>query len=383
MTITDQFHSTPSIALDANGYIHVFGPMHNSNMDYWKSILPLDVSAGFSRRDAAADGLWLGVFHSGHHWITYPYVFYDNQLNPWVAFRSRAGTSGWTPGTQCAQLAKFNSLTNRWEPKGGNSNPDFSDIPGNPDPKPNCFAWSEYSQDGSNGYQAWYVKPFIDRHNRLHYSFRHVRDTGSTSWGQDLFYIYSDDEGASWATADGDAVAGNPVAVVDLNSKPRVWWADGPTGNNDIYGAHSGVSNGRPVVGYERRQNGEGPTTTQFAIFEDGVWTQTDTGISAFPGRLLIDSHDVWILLAGRYVHESANNGRTWKTHDTGLIASAQNANYDVRHFKRSNKIRFVATPKGDSGSKRLMIAELVYENWAPPEPVTKVPKPPEDLIAN
>ena len=53
MTKADRSHATPSIALDRNGYIHVFGPMHNTDMDYWRSVLPFDITAGFARRKAA------------------------------------------------------------------------------------------------------------------------------------------------------------------------------------------------------------------------------------------------------------------------------------------------------------------------------------------
>ena len=367
MTKADRYHATPSIALDRNGYIHVFGPMHNTDMDYWRSVLPFDITAGFARRNATADGLWTGVVQAGHRWITYPYVFYDNDLNPWVAFRSRAGTRGWKPGTQCAQLARYNSAAGRWEAMGGRSNPDYAGIPGGPNPKPKCFAWSAYSQDGANGYQAWNVKPSFDKDNRLHYPIRHVRDTGSTSWAQDLLYIYSDDGGRTWSTADGERIHSDPVSLTDLDSRRPTWWASGPTGKNSLYGAHAAGSNGRPVVGYQRRRDGEKHSTTEFAIYEDGAWRQHDTGLSAFPGRLLVDSNNVWILLAGGSVHVSEDDGESWVTHEHAMPADGQHANYDVRYFKQTNKVRFVATPTVDSGAKPVRIIEFVHESWAPP----------------
>ena len=368
MSSADRYHSTPSIALDRNGYIHIFGPMHNSDMDYWRSILPYDVSAGFARRDAKSDGLWIGVAQAGHHWITYPYVFYDNDSNPWVAFRSRVASVGWSPGTQCGQLARYDSARGRWEAIGGNANPEYSGIPGSPDPKPKCFVWSAYSQDGSNGYQAWNVKPSFDKSNRLHYPIRHVRDTGSTSWGQDLLYMYSDDSGQNWSTADGKRIRSDPVTISNIGLKNSSLWAGGPTGKSDIYGAHAGSSEGRPVVGYQQKQQEGESSTTKFAIYQGGEWNHHDTGLRAFPGRLLIDTNNVWLLLAGWAIHVSRDDGKTWVTNEHGFPAVGQHANYDVRHFKRTNKIRFVATTSSDSGTKIARIIEFVHEGWAPPE---------------
>ena len=363
----DRYHATPSIALDANGFIHVFGPMHNSNMDYLRSNLPYSVSGGFTRRDASSDGLQLGVVQSGHRWITYPYVFYDNEFEPWIAYRARAGTKGWLPGTQCAQLARFDSDRRRWDPKGGNSNPDYAPIPGSPRQRAPCFAWSVYSQDGKNGYQAWNVKPHFDDLGRLHYPVRHVRATGSTSWGQDLFYLRSDDGGATWTTADGEDVPANPVVISNLDGRSPAWWADGPTGGNTMYGAYASSSGGRPIVGYQKRTGDDDVGMTMLAVFDDGEWARTETGISAFPGRLLVDSNDHWTLVGGREIHVSTDQGQSWRTYVSPVPSAGQNANVDIRYFKKTNRVRFVASPTVSSGSKLVAIVEFVHDDLIPP----------------
>lgn len=377
----DQYHSIPSIAIDRDGYLHVFGPMHHTDMDYLKSNKPFEVKAGFTRQDAAAKGLWLGVDGwlgtEKHKWISYPYTFYDNFDNPWVSYRSRVGTAGWVPGEMSAQLARYDTKSGKWQALGGNTNAQYKGIPGDPNPKPPCFVWSRHSADSKTGYQGFASKPFIDYGGRLHYVLKHVRDTGSTSWSQEMLYFYSDDLGESWRLADGRRIADKPITVIA--DHPSVLWARGPTGYNDLYGGFPASSKGEAVVGYHSKTKGEAPHTMRFSIYHDGRWTEHDTGLSAFPGRLLIDSHDVWYLLAGREVHVSIDRGKTWKTHDIGIPGSGQNANFDVRYFKKTNKIRFVAAPSGGNGAKTIKIVEFVSDAWQPAAP-SKLPRSPQGV---
>ena len=162
-----------------------------------------------------------------------------------------------------------------------------------------------------------------------------------------------------------------------IGNHPSVLWAHGPTDDNNMYGGHSARSQGRPVVGYE---NNVGGSSTVFAMYENDSWTEYEAGVSAFPGRLLIDTHNVWYFLGGREVHVSTDNGRTWETHDSGLPASGQNANFDVRYFKKTNKLRFVAATGGGSGSKTLKIVEFVHDASLPPDDGMDIPSPPTNL---
>lgn len=381
--VVDPGHTVPTIALDREGYIHVFGPMHHTEMDYLKSNRPYDVTGGFTRQNAEQKGLWLGITHKDRKHITYPFAFYDNELNPWVTFRSRAGSSGWEPGTNCAQLAMYDVRDDSWHPVGGNSNSEFTGIPGDPSPKPNCMIWSDSSEDGAgSGYQAFYAHPSFDKNGRLHYALRHVRDTGSNSWGQDLLYMYSDDNGRAWNYANGVRVPSDPVVIV--KDKPAVMWAHGPTGGNHMYGAYPGSANGMPVVGYASREgNSDGSSTARIATFANGRWTERDLGFSAFPGRLLIDSNNVWYIVTGRNIWVSIDDGASWDRFSTGYAGSPANANFDGRYFKQTNKLRFAATI--DHGDYiRVNIVEFVSPYWSPPEPIDvgSVPLPPSDFYA-
>ncbi|MFQ5559461.1 MAG: BNR-4 repeat-containing protein [Nitrospinota bacterium] len=385
----DQYHSVPSIAIDLKGFIHVFGPMHNTAMDYLVSKKTYDVASGFDRPNAASQGFHLGIKlnATNKESITYPKVFYDDDYNPWVAYRLRVGSSGWGPGSQAAGLARYNTAAGSWEAIGGNTNPLFSP-PGGVSADTKCFLWSFFVADpnatnGWQGYQAHAAKPYFDN-GRLHYAFKHNRDSGDTGWAQDLLYFYSDDGGKTWKTADGVSVAGSPVSI--KNTPSAVMTVNVPNGVSNTGDGFSATSKGRPVVGYYHYYKGQ-PHSVRFAVFEKGDWKITVTSLYAMPGRLLIDSNNVWYMVAGADIYSSTTDGVSWKRYSSGLSADGFNANVDLRYFKKTNKIRYTAHPQNKSGTTAVKIIEFVSDEWAPSSdtpPVTDklAPAAPTNLIS-
>lgn len=362
----DQYHTTPSIGVDPKGYLHVFGPMYQTDMDYLRSVEPHTGVGGFARQHPEHSGLWVGTGSSGRKWISYPYVFYDPDGRMWVAYRARSGTLGWLPGSLNGQLARYNEVQQRWAPLGGNSNPQYTDVPGDPQPTAQCFAWTPHSSDGVAGHQRFAARPFIDHHGRLHYVFEHERDTDSASWHQDMLYAYSDDAGHTWHHADGSNLEAAPI-VVPKEAVGGPMWAQEPTGGNNLYGGYVGRrgTDGAPVVAYNRRSGSSGTGTTRFAVYEEGGWIEHDTGEDWFPGRLLIDRHNVWTFVAGRRLYVSVDNGASWTPYDSGIAqADGENANVDTRYFVRSGKIRFVAKTIGET---TVRIVEFISEAWRHP----------------
>lgn len=378
---TDQYHHTPSIGIDPLGRVHVFGPMHWRDMDYRISILPFSVSS-FTRFDPEPVGLNTGGGQGGYpnfngttDAITYAYVTYDNDFNIWVSYRARVGNGyGNFGGVESGNFGKYNTTLGKWQMLGGNSNPNYAPA-GGVDPKPDAFIWSEHHGSTSGSYQSHTAKPFIDASGRIHFAFKHDRDTAAGGWSQDVLYFYSDDNGNTWKTADGATVADSPITIIGTPSD--VMTPNVPSGTNSISEAWSASSLGRPVVAWSDRSAGN---NTYFAVFENGQWNISKPSQFSTFNRLLIDTNNVWYILNGQYIYSSTNNGNSWKTYNSGISsANALNQSVDIRYFKKTNKIRYVAMPSGTS-TKTVQIVEFVSDEWAPPDgsPPPAPPEPPE-----
>lgn len=162
----------------------------------------------------------------------------------------------------------------------------------------------------------------------------------------DVYYLESDDFGATWKTA-----AGTPVALpVETRENPALVFRYGDKGLNAYIKGVRFDSAGRPLVlyivskGYEAGPE-NGPRTWHVARWTGSEWRDVDTGIVSGNnydfGVLYVDSDTDWTLLGATELGPQAYNPggelAAWRTRDAGatwhkerqLTAnSARNHNY-------------------------------------------------------
>lgn len=200
-TSLDPYHSVPSVGIDRDGYIHVFGPMHWTDMDYLISNSPGNITSGFTRQVPEDRNMHLGggrvggapTYDGTRDSITYPYVMYDNNFDMWLSYRMRVGNlyEDNVGGTQAGAFGKFNMSTRLWEFLGGNTNPAYAPS-GDASPKADAFIWSEHSPENHGSYQFHTAKPFIDKNGRIHHTVKHDRRPAPAGgWAQDILYFSS------------------------------------------------------------------------------------------------------------------------------------------------------------------------------------------------
>ncbi len=368
-------HHMLAIALDKNGRIHVFGPVHQDPMEYWVSDALYSVTGGFTKQTATNNimrGLHVGTTKSnGDNAITYPYTFYDTNDNPYVGFRFRVSPDGFQRQAQAAQLSRYNSATDLWEQIGGNTNVDYDPTVAItfPDPKIPAFMWSTQTSSNAlnDAYQAWGDRQWTDSTGRIHFAMKHFdggTDAPCGGWGTDVVYFYSDDLGVTWRTADGTAVTDEPIVVP--GSHDASMYVVGPAGSPkcDYHGVTAGRgSDGNPVVGYESR---DGAATYRFSKWNGTSWDETNTGFSANSADLLISSDGgLWYLNIGNgFIRVSDDNGATWTQQFHNLGNAQRGSRTDGRHFLKTNKLRFAIRP---NAGNTVTFVEYVDTAWVAP----------------
>jgi hypothetical protein len=345
----DRYHNLPSIAVDRDGFIHAFGPMHHYKWHYRVSDQPGDISAfhdGQSTGRALPRGVDGTYQDCGPDWITYPNAVKDGDGDIYVSFRMRVSGGSWDAGDMSGNLARYDVRQKRWTALGGASY-EYSKYP--------CLIWIKEGSGGT-AYQGYNLHPTVDRDGRLHLAFAINRNTGtSTSWKEEVHYVYSDDKGATWHTVNGDPVPSLPILPTD---KTRV--RDAEEEKTLTYGfaiAHLD-SSGKPVVSYQLKS--DGPSVSRWT---GSQWTHAKLG-GGFPGRLFIDSNGLWTRFSSSGLEVSGDDGKSWKKYPRTL-GSTQNMNVDMAYFKDTNLIRFVDHAADTSGPWQ--VVTFAPDEWQPP----------------
>lgn len=222
-------HNGFSMGIDPKGYIHITGDMHqfgarhsrdkryayperyddkkDAAMLYWRSVRPLDISAGFYFGGTKG----APTLMPGTSWT---YGRFINDLHGELYYSSRV-RAFWAKnfnlpdgkrGAMAVGLYKYNVTTETWRAIGGpipHKNPSnvasFFDV----------FYWADSGRpDTGLSYQAYQANFNFDTHNRLHFTASgHIGDGTVIR----LVYAYSDDEGATWHKANGDRIPGLPL----------------------------------------------------------------------------------------------------------------------------------------------------------------------------
>ena len=371
LKVANDPHMMLAIAIDLNGYLHVIGPHHQNEMDYLVSNTPYSVTGGFTRQVANSNNLIRGLNvgetkSNGERAISYPSFFYDNNFNPIINFRFRVSNDGFKRQTQAAQMARYNSNTGLWEHFGGNQNPQYEPTVAIslPSPKIPAFIWSTQTKTNAidDAYQAWGDRQHVDKNGRIHVAYKHFDGGPSLNaggYGTDIIYFYSDDNGQTWRTADGSAIADSPIVVP---SGPNANMYVRPN-NHEFHYAYvsSGLAaDGNPVVAYTSKQ---GTPSFRFSKWNGSRWIETNTGFRADGGDLKIDTNGTWYVAANTAVRVSTNDGQSWRSYSHGLPSSSRATRVDERYFKKTNKLRFVVRPAGDNTAT---FVEFVSDEWQP-----------------
>jgi len=101
--INDSGHNQPSIAVDIDGFIHVFTSMHTNYWNYYRSLEPGDVNSIVNSFDEMPDTIWQ---------YTYPVVSCSSSGDVFVMLRGGATANEFD---RAGIIYKRNRLTATWE----------------------------------------------------------------------------------------------------------------------------------------------------------------------------------------------------------------------------------------------------------------------------
>jgi hypothetical protein len=234
-------HHRFSVGVDAAGYIHVTGDMHNymdgttgvinpyptryqkQTILYWKSNLPNDVTGGFT----FAGGLNAPTTIPGGGWMMGRF-FADNNGVLYYSSSVHAYESSTNVGQQAVGLYVYNTSTKSWKALGG-----IADNGGQPYTSHlfPVFYWELAGQAPSGWFQNYEPSFKFDKNNRMHFT-----ENGANR----LIYAFSDDGGQSWKRANGSMIPTLPIRGADTQPSVGDIALDIGTGTNYL-GAQIGL----------------------------------------------------------------------------------------------------------------------------------------------
>jgi hypothetical protein len=216
--VRNDLHHTPSIIVDAGGYVHVTGNMHNlpsneqagdpyagNSWRYWRSKRPGDIS----RWEFVDDRDVRSIPREAVGQPSYVRFFRSAGDTIFASFRGNSGLmgpGGWAPGKYAAYLARYEADAQRWELIGG---------PGESGARRDVFA-HELAGAGGGGYQPIQPSLFCSADGRIHFvttinADNSVHPKGNAKRngyrsGTHVFYAQSRDDGRTWTKADGSPI---------------------------------------------------------------------------------------------------------------------------------------------------------------------------------
>lgn len=209
--ILDNHHFEVSIAIDAEGYIHWAGDMHQSPMVYYRSTNPEDISNFIAFNQNVANG---GIY--GPEAVSYGRFITSRRGTLMWVHRQRVGRTadGWVPGIMAGNIQVYNTDTKRWSQLGSLNYSFVSDkgvtITGGQDATHQTKAvfWdnSGAGTPPNNGYQGYKIRIVFDKNNRMHMVWNVAKNPvnpGISNTHTHLMYAYSDDEGVTWYKSNG------------------------------------------------------------------------------------------------------------------------------------------------------------------------------------
>lgn len=230
-------HSSPSVGIDRNGYIHIFAGMHHGWL-YYISDTPHTIShAGQNGPDASAFVSQAPFFKNRSYdpRTTYPGLYNDRNGVLYAVFRLCVSDNNEFrgPGSLGGILARYieSPTSNRgsWTLLGTDQMATPKVVGGLGGIPPKSLIWIDEGPTQEDDYQAMQIRLHFDATNRMHLTtamydkFCQLIDDGSSH----IIYAYSDDGGETWHAANDKPLAlplnfRDPDAVVYFDSTRRL-----------------------------------------------------------------------------------------------------------------------------------------------------------------
>ena len=320
----DNHHVETSLGIDADGYLHLVGNMHNDPMQYYRTLQPMDISEWESLGNNPEGGI-------DSYSVTYPSFFNAPDGTLFIAFRDRMNDS-YGNGMLFGSVGRYDLETRSWT------------MLGNPVTELNspkvgqALIWGNYG--GAFGYQGYKIRCAFSPSGRLHVSWNISKDPAnpdiSLASGQHthVMYAYSDDKGDTWFQADGTMVtpplgAQNVEPVFDSETD-RLY-------NNT---AIAFTSDDRGIVG----QYDHYTEQMLWFIWDGNQWVEFDNKADVIPGILAPGPYGSLNAFSQDAIHRSWDNGETWKQYKLpGTYISGYESFVDLTYFRKTGKLRFSA----------------------------------------
>ncbi len=344
-TKNDPTHTTPSIGIDAEGYIHAAYNMHGDPWQYSISDRPEDISS-FTKIPPDDPRMIPGSK------ITYPIFIRDNNGVLYVSYRDQPPKTGSGdivyPELRSGNIAKYDVTKKRWTAIGGGPNVDVAE---------------------DNSYGVYKVRLRFDRNNRMHLAWlwRWKVPTGGDA--MQPTYAYSDDGGKTFFTARGvqyhlpidhtQPTSQNAGLAADVS------WTDYWVKLNEMRVAID--IDDKPHIVFK----------DQDKVYKMVQWTGSNWTTPQFWGtlRICINPRGDIFRMYQTYLEISTDNGKTWKRYDYPDSGNYTSFIYDDLYLRETNNLRFQARRKSDNLMKiwTVKLANSGATDSVAPSPPTNV----------
>ena len=262
----DDGHHEFSIGMDADGFLHIVGDMHNhpfqgneahparyrtGKIMYWKSMAPHDVSAfeylgDDDQKRPGGEGFSYCSFRS------------DRLDALYLICRTRARGFWYQKGGRGLGLWKFNAQGSSSQ----SDSPAWTTLGGTPDGNnpETILVWEDSGRDGSS-YQRFKGDVHVDAQNRLHVVTA-INGNDDPADANHVVYAVSEDGGQTFHKADGTEISSLPLGLST---------ADVLVGGAGVDVGQASVAvngDGRPVVIYTLDER------PVFQAFNGSTWTE-------------------------------------------------------------------------------------------------------------
>ena len=308
-TAHDQWHTAPSIAADADGFVHVAYNMHNMPWQYKRSDAPHDIGAftfrgqpmsqaeiDRSRFENKTNFPTLGTAEIPGNQVTYPAFFKNGVGDLYLTYRFAAKPKRSFPQRQMSTgVARYDLGSRTWSPIGAEIATDAADAtPADGAPaRPTAFL----SEQGWTSYKANLM--FDGRDNAWISAFWRNGIAGAELTRPCLFGLGGD----GTATAPDGSAAALPITTSACGNMGRPdyeeFWSVGGTAmdaSGTPYVVLSPKSGGRQIASLDRAT---------------GAWTSEDSPYAAT--ELFVDGRDtLWAVANGPNVLKRDAGSSTW-----------------------------------------------------------------------
>jgi hypothetical protein len=344
----DNHHFEISIAIDAEGYIHWAGDMHQSNIIYYRSNKPEDINSFTAYNFDYAIG---GMYGINGHGVSYGRFITSRKGTLFYVSRVRLGAvaDGWVPGGQGGHIQVYNTDSKRWTQLGSLNYSFLSDkgatIIGGMDAQHQMKAvfWdnSGAGEPPFNGYQGYKIRIVFDRNNRMHMVWNVAKNPLRTTVSDThthLMYAYSDDEGITWKKSDGSSL----TLPITTNNGEVIYMED-PNINAQRMGNFCNIAltnDNKPII----VQQSFAQNKVLVFRFDGFGWIDvSDSWNPAWFSEAITDGNGwITVVAGGNVLRRSNDNGNTFRnyagfpiTYFAGLMS------FDDQFLLETGKLRY------------------------------------------